>query len=68
MIYGPKGIWVDIVLLLFSKLGIDITNANTEEKISINGIDIPPNQKPIADNYFASPSPIPSVFLNLLEK
>ena len=39
MIYGPKGIWVDIVLLLFTKLWIDITNCNTEEKISINGID-----------------------------
>ena len=38
-----------------------------EKKITI-GMLAQPNQKPIADNNFASPSPIPSLFLIFLYK
>ena len=41
-------------------------NATKDEKNKIKGIDIHPNQKPIADKSFASPKPIPSLYLNLL--
>ena len=37
-----------------------------EEKNKIKGIDIHPNQKPIADNNLASPNPMPSLFFNFL--
>ncbi len=34
----------------------------------MNGIEIQPNQNPRADKSFASPKPIPSLFLILLYK
>ena len=34
----------------------------------MNGIEIQPNQNPKADKSFASPRPIPSLFLNFLQK
>ena len=42
------------------------SNAIKEEKNKIKGIDIHPNQKPIADNNFASPNHMPSLFFNFL--
>ena len=36
--------------------------------VKINGNEIHPNQKPIAANNLASPSPIPSLFLIFLYK
>ena len=46
---------------------IRVTNSNGNDEINkTNGIDSQPNQKPIAANNFASPSPIPSLFLTFL--
>ena len=57
---------MDKFLDLFIKLGIANTKAIKDEKNNMKGIDIQPNQKPIADKSLASPKPIPSLFLNLL--
>ena len=46
---------------------VDI-KAIKDEKNKINGNEIHPNQKPIAANNLASPSPIPSLFLIFLYK
>ena len=48
------------------KLGKEKPKAVREEKINIKGIEIQPNQKPKADKSFASPKPIPSLFLSFL--
>ena len=64
--YGPKGIWEDIFLVLFTSEGRTINNATIEEVKIISGILNHPNQKPIAASNFASPRPIPSFFLNFL--
>ena len=63
IIYGPKGICEDRDFECFNKLGITLNKAITEDKNIIKGIDIHPNQKPIADKSFASPKPMPSFFL-----
>ena len=63
IIYGPKGISDDICFDLFIKLGITETNAIKDDRKTINGIDIQPNQNPMTANSFASPKPIPSFFL-----
>ena len=62
IIYGPKGICDDIFLDLFNKPGTAKIKAAKDEKNKINGIDIHPNQKPIADKSLASPRPMPSLF------
>ena len=46
--------------------GVTTRSANTEDKKITKGILIHPNQNPIADNNFASPKPIPSLFLIFL--
>ena len=61
--YGPNGIWEENFLDLFIKLGITETNAIKDDRKTINGIDIQPNQNPMTANSFASPKPIPSFFL-----
>ena len=66
IINGPNGIWEDIFLLFLIKLGITENKATTDEIKITKGIDIQPNQNPIADNNFASPKPIPSFFLTCL--
>ena len=66
MIKGPKGISEENFLLLFIKLGKTEIKATIDELNITNGIEIQPNQKPIAANNFASPSPIPSLFLKTL--
>ena len=50
--------------VLLTRLGIFIIKAIKDEKNKINGRQIQPNQKPKADKSFASPKPIPSIFLN----
>ena len=66
IMYGPKGICEDSDFEFFIKLGITLNKAITEDKNIIKGIDIHPNQKPIADKSFASPKPMPSFFLTCL--
>ena len=61
--YGPKGICEVMFLDLFKIDGMTITRAANDDKKIVKGILIHPNQKPIAPNNFASPSPIPSFFL-----
>ena len=63
IIKGPKGICEDIDLDFFNKLGITLNRAITDDKNITKGIEIHPNQKPIADRSFASPKPMPSFFL-----
>ena len=63
IMYGPKGIWLDNFFEFLIKSGITLISANIEARKIINGIEIQPNQKPIAANNFASPKPIPSFFL-----
>ena len=55
-----------MVLDFLNKSGMANANATKDEKNKIKGIDTHPNQKPIADKSFASPKPIPSLFLNFL--
>ena len=50
----------------FIRLGKEKPKAIKDEKIKMNGIEIQPNQNPKADKSFASPRPIPSLFLNFL--
>ena len=66
IIKGPNGISDENFLLLFIKLGKTTNNATIEELNITKGIEIHPNQKPIADNNLASPNPIPSLFLKTL--
>ena len=66
IMYGPKGICEDSDFEFLIKLGITLNKAITEDKNIIKGIDIHPNQKPIADKSFASPKPMPSFFLIFL--
>ena len=61
--YGPKGICEDSDFEFFNKLGITLNKAITEYKNITKGIEIHPNQKPIADKSFASPKAFPSFFL-----
>ena len=68
IIKGPNGISDENFLLLFIKLGKTVSSATIEELNITNGIAIQPNQKPIADNNFASPNPITSLFLKTLFK
>ena len=63
IMYGPKGICEDIDFEFFNKLGITLNKAIIDDKNITKGIEIHPNQKPIADKSFASPKPIPSLFL-----
>ena len=65
---GPKGISAERFLLLFISDGATVANATKDEKKITIGILTQPNQNPIADNNFASPSPIPSLFLIFLYK
>ena len=65
---GPKGISAERFRFLFSNDGNTDTNAIIDEKKITIGMLAQPNQKPIADNNFASPSPIPSLFLIFLYK
>ena len=64
--YGPKGICEDSDFEFFNKLGITLNKAITEDKNITKGIEIHPNQNPIADRSLASPKPIPSLFLTCL--
>ncbi len=64
--YGPKGILDDIFLDLFIKEGITNINATAEDINITNGMLVQPNQNPITAINFASPSPIPSLFLIFL--
>ena len=66
--YGPKGISVVKLLVLFIKVGATYNKAITEEKKIISGTLTHPNQNPIADKSLASPKPIPSLFLIFLYK
>ena len=66
IIKGPNGISDENFLLLLIKLGKTEISATIEELNITSGIAIQPNQKPIADNNFASPNPIPSLFLKIL--
>ena len=66
MMYGPNGICEDIVFDFLIRDGVTIRSATTEDIKIIKGIHIQPNQKPIAESNFASPNPIPSLFLNFL--
>ena len=66
IMYGPNGICEDIDFEFFNKLGITLNKAITEDKNITKGIEIHPNQKPIADKSLASPKPIPSLFLTCL--
>ena len=63
---GPKGISVSRFFDFLIKLGKEKPKAVRDEKINIKGIEIQPNQKPKADKSFASPKPIPSLFLSFL--
>ena len=63
---GPNGIIDESFFFLLIKLGKTVNKAITEELNITNGIAIHPSQKPIAANNFASPSPIPSLFLKTL--
>ena len=63
IIYGPNGICEDRDFERFNKLGTTLNKAIIEDKNITKGIEIHPNQKPIADRSFASPNPIPSFFL-----
>ena len=63
---GPKGICDESFFLFLIKSGITLIKATNDEKNITNGIDIQPNQKPITESNFASPNPIPSLFLNFL--
>ena len=66
IMYGPKGICEDSDFEFFNKLGITLNRAITDDKNITKGIEIHPNQNPIADKSLASPKPIPSLFLNCL--
>ena len=66
MMYGPNGIWEESFFDFFIRLGITNNKAVIDDKNITKGIEIHPNQKPIADRSFASPKPIPSLFLNCL--
>ena len=66
MRYGPNGIWEESFFDFFNRLGVTDANAIIEDKNITKGIDIHPNQNPIADKSLASPKPIPSFFLNCL--
>ena len=63
IIYGPKGICEDRDFERFNKLGITLNKAIIDDKNITKGMEIHPNQKPIADRSFASPKPMPSFFL-----
>ena len=63
IMYGPKGICEDIDFEFFNKLGITLNKAIIDDRNITKGIEIHPNQKPIADKSFASPKPMPSFFL-----
>ena len=64
--YGPKGICADIFFVLFIIEGITKIKAITEDIKIVNGILIHPNQNPMTEINFASPKPIPSLFLIFL--
>ncbi len=64
--YGPNGIEVLSVFDFLIKAGKEKPKPKIDEKIKMNGIEIQPNQNPKADKSFASPRPIPSLFLNFL--
>ena len=66
IIYGPKGICVDIFLDFLIKSGATLINAIVEDKNIIKGTASNPNQKPITASNFASPKPMPSFFLTCL--
>ena len=66
IMYGPKGISEDICFDFIIKPGTTESNAITDDKKTIKGIDIQPNQKPTTANNFASPKPIPSFFRTCL--
>ena len=66
IMYGPKGICEDIDFEFFNKLGMTVNKAIIDDKNITKGIDIHPNQNPIADKSLASPKPIPSLFLTCL--
>ena len=66
IMYGPKGICEDSDFEFFNKLGITLNRAITDDKNITKGIEIHPNQNPIADKSLASPKPIPSLFLTCL--
>ena len=70
ILYGPYTdkslIRNKLVFDLSNKLGIASANATKDEKNNIKGIETQPNQKPKADKSFASPKPIPSLFLSFL--
>ena len=63
---GPKGILE--VNFLFFNISEGITNKRPvrDDKKIINGMLYQPNQKPIADNSFASPRPMPSLLRSFL--
>ena len=65
---GPYGISEESFRVLFINDGKTVANAIIDEKKITIGILTQPNQNPIADNKFASPSPIPSLFLIFLYK
>jgi len=66
--YHRKEDKIPFDLEFFNKLGITLNKAITEDKNITKGIEIHPNQKPIADKSFASPKPIPSFFLIFIYK
>ena len=66
IINGPKGISDESFLLLSTKLGSTEIRATIEELNITNGIAIQPNQKPMTAKSFASPKPMPSLFLTCL--
>ena len=64
--YGPKGICEVMFLDLFKIDGMTITRAANDDKKIVKGILIHPNQNPTTAINFASPRPIPSLFLTFL--
>ena len=66
IIKGPKGICEVRFFLFLIKSGKTETNAIKDEKNKIKGKDTHPTQNPMAHNNFASPKPIPSLFLTFL--
>ena len=63
IMYGPKGICEDIDFEFFNKLGITLNKAIIDDKNITKGIEIHPNQKPIADKVLHLLNPFPLFFL-----